>query len=383
MTDVPAVLPEVRAAFDNHLAHADEAGATALALGLLRSGAAAEDILLRLIAPAQAAVGARWVAAEWSVAQEHAATHVSERVANAVAAAAAGSWHPGSAPARRVVFACVEGERHTLPARIAAEVLRLRGFDVTFLGANVLAPHLLSHIHRQGPDLVCLSCMIPARLPAAHHLVECGRRAGAPVLVGGSGFGPGGVWARTTGADLYASDPAVAAEMLALRWPRPPEAAEPLEHLADEEYFRIVRQRTELLGRLRVHVLERYPWLGDPGSQYAEAVMEDLGRLPDVVAAANYVDDPRVLTDYLSFGAQFLRARGVPTAVLGAALATLSERLRGLPRTAAHLDAGRRWLTAVGLGTCTPDDEAGTTGGPGERAGRDDDRGAGPTGESG
>ncbi|MFJ9906949.1 B12-binding domain-containing protein [Streptomyces sp. NPDC101152] len=348
MTGASAVAPGVRAAFDDHLAHADETGATALALGLLRAGVAAEDVLLRLIAPAQAAVGARWVSTEWSVAQEHAATHVSERVVSGVAAAAAELRPRDLAPARRVVFACVEGERHTLPARIAAEVLRLRGFDVTFLGANVLAPCMVSHLHRQGPDLVGLSCMIPVRLPAAHHLVECCRRAGAPVLAGGSGFGPGGVWARTLGADLYAPDPATAAETLAVRWPQTPREAAPLEHLADEEYFRIAGQRAELLRRLLAHLLERYPRLRDPGAEHAEAVLEDLGRLPDVVAAANYVDDPQVLTDYLSFGAEFLHARGVPTAALGAALAALFEPLGGLPRAAAHLDAGRRWLTAAG-----------------------------------
>ena len=348
MTGASAVAPGVRAAFDGHLAHADETGATALALGLLRAGVAAEDVLLRLIAPAQAAVGARWVSTEWSVAQEHAATHVSERVVSGVAAAAAELRPRDFAPARRVVFACVEGERHTLPARIAAEVLRLRGFDVTFLGANVLAPCMVSHLHRQGPDLVGLSCMIPVRLPAAHHLVEYCRRAGAPVLAGGSGFGPGGVWARTLGADLYAPDPATAAETLAVRWPQTPREAAPLEHLADEEYFRIAGQRAELLRRLLAHLLERYPRLRDPAAEHAEAVLEDLGRLPDVLAAANYVDDPQVLTDYLSFGAEFLHARGVPTAALGAALAALSEPLGGLPRAAAHLDAGRRWLTAAG-----------------------------------
>ncbi|MFD1659154.1 B12-binding domain-containing protein [Streptomyces caeni] len=348
MTGLSAAAPEVRAAFDDHLAHADEAGATALALGLLRSGTSAEDILLRLIAPAQAAVGARWVSTEWSVAQEHAATHVSERVVRAVAAVARPPRPPDFAPARRVVFACVEGERHTLPARIAAEVLRLRGFDLTFLGAHVLVPHLLSHVHRRGPDLVGLSCMIPVRLPAAHRLVECCRHAGVPVLAGGSGFGPEGVWARTLGAGLYAPDPVTAAGMLAARWPPAPAEAAPLEHLADDEYSRIVRRRSESLGRLLARLRERYPWLRDPGTEHAESVLEELGRLPDVVAAADYVDDPQVLTDHLSFEVQFLHARGAPTAVLGTALAALSGSLCGLPRAAALLDAGRRQLAAAG-----------------------------------
>ncbi|WP_225838622.1 B12-binding domain-containing protein [Streptomyces sp. NK08204] len=349
MTGVSAVTPEVRAAFDDHLARTDETGATALALGLLRSGAAAEDILLRLIAPAQAAVGARWMSTEWSVAREHAATHVSERVVSAVAAEAATARRPHDcAPARHIVFACVEGERHTLPARIAAEVLRLRGFDLTFLGAHVLLPRLMAQVHRQGPDLVALSCMIPVCLPATHPLIESSRRAAVPVLAGGSGFGPGGVWARALGADLYAPDPAAAAESLAVRWPQAPREVAPLEHLADEEYSRIVHERAELLRRLHARLRERYPRLREPGAEHAEAVLEEFGRLPDVVAAANYVDDPRVLTDFLSFGGEFLHARGMPTAALVDALAALSGPLGGLPRAASHLDAGRRWLSAAG-----------------------------------
>ncbi|MGW5663237.1 cobalamin B12-binding domain-containing protein [Streptomyces sp. NPDC003758] len=347
MTGARVAAPGVRAAFDDHLAHADETGATALALSLLRSGASAEEVLLRLIAPAQAAVGTRWVSTQWSVAQEHAATHVSERVVSAVAAEASASRPRNSAPGRRVLCGCVEGEHHTLPARIAAEVLRLRGFDLTFLGANVLVPRLVSHLHRQGPDLVALSCVIPVCLPAAHRLVECSRRAGVPVLAGGAGFGPAGVWARTLGADLYLPDPAAAADMLAVRWPDTPRETAPLEHLADEEYSRIVRQRAELLRRLFARLRERYPSLCDPGAEHAEAVLEELGRLPDVLAAAIYVDDPRVLTDYLSFGAAFLHARGVPTAALGLALGALSGPLGDLPRASGHLDAGRRWLAAA------------------------------------
>jgi methanogenic corrinoid protein MtbC1 len=348
VTGASAVAPEVRAAFDDHLARADEAGATALVMRLLRSGTAAEDLLLGLIAPAQAAVGARWALAEWSVAQEHAATHVSECVVKAVAAAVAAPRPRDPAPARRIVFGCVDGERHTLPARIAAEVLRLRGFDLTFLGAHVLGPSLVSRVHREGPDLVALSCMIPVRLPAAHRLVEACRGAGVPVLAGGSGFGPGGVWARTLGADLYVPDPAAAAEELTARWPRAPREAAPLEHLADGEYSCIVRRRAELLRRLLALVSERFPRLRDPAARHDKAVLEEFGRLPDFVAAANYVDDPQVLTEYLSFAAEFVHARGVPTTTLGAALEALAGRLGGLPRAAQHLDAGRQWLVDAG-----------------------------------
>ncbi|MFG3697137.1 B12-binding domain-containing protein [Micromonospora sp. NPDC047620] len=67
------------------LEEADEYAAIEVATGLLEAGVPAERVLLDLIAPAQAEVGERWVRNEWSVAQEHAATHVSERVVAAVA----------------------------------------------------------------------------------------------------------------------------------------------------------------------------------------------------------------------------------------------------------------------------------------------------------
>ena len=63
---------------------ADEYAAVDIALGLIDAGASAKDVLLGVVAPAQAQVGSWWQRNEWSVAQEHAATHISERVVAAV-----------------------------------------------------------------------------------------------------------------------------------------------------------------------------------------------------------------------------------------------------------------------------------------------------------
>ena len=125
------------------LADADEYAAIDVAIGLLDAGVPAERVLLDLVAPAQAEVGERWARNEWSVAQEHAATHISEQVVAAVAA------HANPRPTGgRVVVACMDGEWHALPPRLVAEVLRLRGWQVTFLGASVPAAHLVSYLHR-------------------------------------------------------------------------------------------------------------------------------------------------------------------------------------------------------------------------------------------
>src|SRR6185312_10920209 len=64
----------------------DESQAIGVACGLLDSGTSAEDVLLRLVAPAQVRVGKLWQTGVWSIAQEHAASCIAERVVFAVGA---------------------------------------------------------------------------------------------------------------------------------------------------------------------------------------------------------------------------------------------------------------------------------------------------------
>ena len=168
MTTVTTETDPARAYRDflESLAEADEYGAIDVALNLLDAGVPAERVLLDLVAPAQTEVGERWARNEWSVAQEHAATHISERVVAAVAA------HANPRPTRgRIVVACMDGEWHALPPRLVAEVLRLRGWQVTFLGASVPAAHLVSYLHRHDAHAVALACALPMRLPHAHRMI--------------------------------------------------------------------------------------------------------------------------------------------------------------------------------------------------------------------
>ncbi|MFG2120126.1 B12-binding domain-containing protein [Streptomyces sp. NPDC048710] len=337
-------IESVRTAFDGHLARADETAAVALVLDLLAGGVSAEDVLLGLIAPAQAAVGEHWVSNEWSVAQEHAATHVSNRAVSALAAASAVPDHPlGS-----VVVACPDGEWHTLPAHIVAEVLRLRGFAVRFLGAGVPTAHLISYLHQNGSDLIALSCMLAVRLPRVYRTMEACRLARVPVLVGGAGFGPDGIWARALGADLYARTAADAADLLVEQWP-PPLTGEPaLDHLADGEYAQLVSRRGDLLRHMVDHLRRCFPPLRRCADDRHEAAVEDLGFLVDFLAAGVFVDDPRVFTDFLVFLADVLAPRGIPPAGLDLALQALCEPLSDLPRTLTHVAAGRGRLERAG-----------------------------------
>ncbi|MEU9509955.1 cobalamin-dependent protein [Micromonospora sp. NPDC048170] len=324
------------------LQEADEYAAVEVAIGLLEAGVPAERVLLDLVAPAQAEVGERWARNEWSVAQEHAATHVSERVVAAVAAYA----HPR--PTRgRIVVACMDGEWHALPPRLVAEVLRLRGWQVTFLGASVPAPHLVSYLHRQDAHAVALACALPKRLPHAHRMIEACRRVDVPVLVGGRGFGADGRWARRLGA-AWAPDAPSAAELVAderaLRRVPPAE----LGHLADDEYASLIKRRGELIDGALADLWERVPQTRDYTPSQTDSTVSDLGHVVDFLAAALYVDDGSLFTDFVDWLVEVLTSRGVPAPALGLTLGHYGRVLRDFPRAARFLDQAGSSVAAVG-----------------------------------
>lgn len=340
------------ARFDACLADADEDGAIELAAGLVRSGVSAEDVLLRLVAPAQVRVGERWASGAWTVAREHAATHVSRRTVAEVAAAARGSARSpaGTGSKGHLLVACSDGEWHVLPSEILTEVLRLHGFDVRSLGGSVSPYALLSDVHQSGPDVVAISCTLPTNLPLAHRQIEICRSAGVPVIAGGSGFGPGGTWAYALGADLYAADARGAAEALLRRWPPVLRGESSVQAEAVEAYAMLVRQRPGLLEHLAAALRDACgDGPGRSGSERGSGVKDGEsagfpGRMLDSLAAAVYVDDERVFTWHLAFARAYLSARSADLRCLLTMVDALAGRLEGRPRALGKLSAGRRFL---------------------------------------
>ncbi|MFE9190106.1 B12-binding domain-containing protein [Micromonospora sp. NPDC007208] len=327
-------LGEAYAGYLDHLADADEYAATDLAIGLLDAGVPAERVLLDLVAPAQAEVGERWARNEWSVAQEHAATHISEQVVAAVSA------HVRPRPTGgRVVVACMDGEWHALPPRLVAEVLRLRGWQVTFLGASVPAAHLVSYLHRHDAHAVALACALPMRLPYAHRMIEACRRSDVPVVVGGRGFGTDGRWAHQLGV-AWAPDAPSAAELIsderALRGAPPARLA----HLADDEYASLVRRRGELIDSALAELRERVPATRAYTAAQLDATVSDLGHIVDFLAAAVYVDDASLFTEFVQWLAGILTSRGVPVGAIALPLEHYATALRDFPRAARALALG-------------------------------------------
>lgn len=327
----------------------DDASAVAVVAGAVGEGepaqvaVAAERALLDLIAPVQERVGLQWAANTISVAQEHAATAMNERGVAAVAELTAGVR---AAPTRgRVTVACVDGEWHALPARLVAEVLRLRGWDVDYLGAQVPTEHLVGHLHQRTPDAALLSSSIPSHLPTAHAAISACRAAGVPVMVGGAAFGPQGRYARRMRAS-WAPDARGAHAVLARGLPRPSVSAArspdlDLPHLSDQEFTMVRQSKRRLIKQTLVDVESTFPPMRAYSTFQLERTTEDIDHILTHLVTALYVDDAELFSRFVMWTADILGSRGVPPQCLLPALDSLLHQLSDFPRATGILAEAR------------------------------------------
>lgn len=129
-------------------------------------------------------LGARWETGEVTVAEQYLATSVAERLVSRMGA-------HGRRPGRTkgaVVFGAPLGELHRLPVSIAADLIRIAGFQVLELGVNVPAEAFALAAQR-ARDLVAVGIGIATidHLESVEETVEAVQRAaeGVPVIVGG------------------------------------------------------------------------------------------------------------------------------------------------------------------------------------------------------
>jgi hypothetical protein len=247
----------------------------------------------------------------------------------------------------------VDGEWHALPARLLAEVLKLRGWHVDYLGAQVPAPHLIAHLHRTGPELVALSSSIATRLPTAHAAITACQAVRVPVLVGGAAFGPDGRYARLLGADAWGADARSAADQIqGGPLPRPEsghQTIDDLPHLDDQEYTMVTRTGTRLV-RSVLHGLEAaFPAMRQYSDLQREHTAQDLAHIVDFLATALYLDDVDLFTDFVTWTASILTARGVPANSLPPALHLLAGELKDFPRATRILRLATDKLAAASV----------------------------------
>jgi hypothetical protein len=176
----------------------------------------AEHLLLRVLPALQAEAGRRWHEQLGPTIDGHRRHVAVERLVADLEVAPG----PGSRQGDLLVI-CPEGERHVLPARMAAEVWRRRGWRVRLLGPSLPTVRLVAHLGERpaggapAPTAVVVSASTPAALPGAARVVVVAAAAGLPVLAGGAGFGTDDRRAALIGASGWAADAVVADGVLA------------------------------------------------------------------------------------------------------------------------------------------------------------------------
>ncbi len=333
MTTGPAAvdLQTVRLGVLSAIIDGDAGLAYRMVRDLLDGGMPFEAILVEILAPLQREVGLRWGAGDFRIADEHAATGAVETLV----ALLAGSFdRPGDAP--HVLVACAEGDVHSLPPRMAAAYLMYRGWQVTFLGANMPADDLEDYVHEVDPDAVLISCAMAPWLLGARACVRAAHSAGVPVLVGGRAFGADEAIAGKIGADAWVPS-LVDIDAILRDWDPDPVVAESAAATPSDEIARIVDLHPDLVARGLRELRELLADIGWP----LEAVPDrnkEFGLLVSTLASAMLVGDAGVLTDFATTQAALLSEHGAPEEIGALFIRSLGTALgEGAPVASGYL----------------------------------------------
>ena len=298
-----------------------EAGDPVAARGLIREqlerGVPGTALILDLLAPAQRAVGLQWQRDRWTVADEHAATAVVDAALSLIEAAI-----PAHSDGPLLAATCAESEWHSLPARMAVQLLREAGAQVRFLGPSMPADHLREYLARLQPEALILSATMPTSLPGAARTIDAAHDAGVPVIAGGAAFGGDAARAERLGADGWLLDLRNADPLAAVRrdlssgaapdWP---------QYLALESALPAVAAAAyEVL-------LDRVPALRQMNASQMARTREDLAHILSFLGVSLLVDDPRVLLEFTDWLHQVLAARGVSPGAVTASYRALADQL--------------------------------------------------------
>ena len=133
----------------------DARGAWGVVEAALAAGAELEEIYLDVLAPAMAAIGARWERGELDVSMEHRATGIAMRLIGRLGPRFVRRGRTRGA----VVLGAPAGERHALPVAMVSDLLRQHGWEVSDLGADVPDESFV-HAVRNTPDVIAVGVSV-------------------------------------------------------------------------------------------------------------------------------------------------------------------------------------------------------------------------------
>jgi MerR family transcriptional regulator, light-induced transcriptional regulator len=282
----------------------DRAGAAELAADFAGRDESCLRVVTQLLAPSQRDVGERWLRGECTVAEEHSATFVTESVLSSLAVGLEAKEHAGT-----VVMVCAEGELHSLPTRMATELMTADGWRVIHLGSAMPAGKLRYYLAEIDADVVGVSVTLATNLTGAARTVWAARQAGYSVICGGRAFDSAGSRARSIGAHGQPGDLTEPLVLDAVLW------GEPLAVNMSADWAHLDFQRVEV-------VRDALSWLGTgdfaDGVRSATWLAQFVADLEDIVAAgaaAMLCGDRTIVLEQRTWLEERLAAVGTPVEV--------------------------------------------------------------------
>jgi len=153
--------------------------ATAKALAI----ATPETVCTQVLQKGLAEIGEGWYAGSTSIQQEHFASALVARHLNALFAVAPMPTRP-----ERLLAACPPGEDHDLALLMLAFILRWRGWEVIYLGANVPLDRLDVTLRATSPNLVLSVAQTLSGAASLKELTEFTNARSIPLAFGGGIF---------------------------------------------------------------------------------------------------------------------------------------------------------------------------------------------------
>lgn len=236
-----------------------------------------ESVCFELLQKALAEIGVGWYEGTVSVQQEHFASALAIRQLEALLNAA-----PPPNKNGRFIVACAPNEQHTFSPLMITLMLRHRGWDVIYLGADVPTDQLETTLAHVRPDLLVVTAHT---LHTAGHLpaiADLARQSHTPLAYGGGVFIvieaiTERIPAHFLGHDLRAV-PQVIETLLASGAPEPP--ARPPSQIHHKALDHFMEQRSAI----DAEVLELLH-LDDLPTRYLKNANNDLGN--NIQAALN------------------------------------------------------------------------------------------------
>ena len=189
----------------------DETRASNLIENAITKRWAPATIYLNLVAHAMTEIGDLWHRGDLNISTEHRATQIVFRLLARVK----NSYPDGTKTGLSAIVSGVAGDPHLGGALIFADLLRLDGWNVDFLGTDTPSDAILEIVKSNEPNLLCLSVTLTDQVDAAQETVRIVKSTvpSTAIIVGGGAIGKTGSHTSLESADYVTSDP-----VTALKW---------------------------------------------------------------------------------------------------------------------------------------------------------------------